>query len=482
MLVNEAVLGRWREALGDGAVLGAALDDALADLGEFRRREVLALLRPRDTAEVRAAVAAAAFGGVPLYPFSTGRNWGLGSRQPAADGCALLDLGRLDRVRTLDLDRGRAVVEPGVTQGELSRLLECTPFMLNVTGACAATSVLGNALERGVGFARQRTEDLLALEVVLPNGEQIRVGSFWDASGPAPPTFHYRHGIGPDLVPLFCQSNLGIVTAAVVALLPRPECVRVFRATFPEAALDGALDVFRRLHRDGLLNNVSRVYEAPAPQADVPGKRFLFYGAFSGVRAVADAVEGLVLDGLRRAGLADAVAFDAEAADHVPGADPAVAQCFRGRPGACRALRAAFETADCDLDRGSADGWLLFLPVVPFEPAALRRALDLSTEAARAEGLRRTAILNLLGPSCVDMAVSLRFPRTPEGARRGHAALDRLHHTFAAEGFYPYRADIDHQASADLYGPGAYQDTLRALKHALDPAGVIAPGRYLPSG
>jgi 4-cresol dehydrogenase (hydroxylating) len=489
-----ALLRQWAELLGDAAVIGPALETTLPlpDIGEFYRRRVVALLRPRTQAQVHAIVAAAteSGGAVPLYPVSTGRNWGLGSRQPAADDCALLDLGGLDRVRELNLERGFAVIEPGVTQGTLSRLLEGAPFMLNVTGACADTSVLGNALERGVGYLRQRTEDLLALEVILAGGTQIRVGGFWDAPipGPAARAFHYRHGIGPDLLPLFCQSNLGVVTAGVVALVPRPECVRVFQATVPAPALDRALEVLRTLHRDGLLNAVSRVWNAaalpPSPAAPGPGAEdsFLFAGAFLGRRPVADTVAKIVLDELRRDGLAPgALAFDAEAADRVPGAIRSLAETFAGRAAACPGIQQSFGTQSCALDHASAEGWRLFLSAVPFAPAAVRRALDLSGVIARAEGVRRNLNLNLLGSTCVDLAMSLRFPRTAEGIRRAQAALDRLHGTFRAEGFFPFRADIDHQGADDLYGPGPYQDTLRQLKRALDPAGLFSPGRYLPS-
>jgi 4-cresol dehydrogenase (hydroxylating) flavoprotein subunit len=477
-----ALLRRWTQLLGD-AVVGTAPEEVSRDVGEFRRRRVAALLRPRAQAQVRAVLAAATeFGGaVPIYPISTGRNWGLGSRQPAADDCALLDLGGLNSVRRLSLEHGYAVIEPGVTQGELSRLLEGTPFMLNVTSSSANTSVLGNALERGVGFTRQRTEDLLALEVVLASGAQIRVGGFWDAPGPPSREFFYRHGIGPDLLPLFSQSNLGIVTAGVVALLPRPECVRIFLATFPEPVLGRALDLLRKLHHQGLLNSTSRVYNAESIPTCRAEDGFLFAGAFRGRRGVADAVTEAIFEEFRQADVSPNVqAFDAESADRVPGAGRSLANAFAGRPGTGTNIQHTFGTPECDADHAAAEGYLQFLPVVPFEPTALRRAFDLSEAIAREEGVRRDITFNVLGPSCVDLVTSIRFPRTPDGIRRGHAALDRLHIAFRREGFFPYRADIDHQAADDLYGSGTYQATLRELKRALDPAGIISPGRYLP--
>src|SRR5262249_28810096 len=104
----------------------------------------------------------------------------------------------------------------------------------------------------------------------------------------------------------------------------------------------------------------------------------------------------------------------------------------------------------------------------------------LSEAIAAEEGVRRNATLNLLGPTAVDLVMSLRFPRTADGIRRGHTALDRLVRTFTAEGVFPYPADIHHQGAAELYGTGPYRDPLRELKQALDPQGIIAPGRYLP--
>lgn len=471
---SDPLLERCKKLLGDEAVVEHALDATLSDIGEFRGRRLAAILRPRSAEDVQRILAAATdVGGAAIYPFSTGRNWGLGSRQPPADGCVLLDLARLDRVRELDLQRGFAVIEPGVTQGQLGRLLEGSQFQLNVTSACADTSVLGNALERGVGFTRQRTEDLRALEVVLASGEQIRVGSFWGAPGSATSTFHYRHGIGPDLLPLFCQSNLGVVTAAAVALVPRPECIRVFHVTAPEPALDRGLLFLRRLHRDGLVNNVSRIYDPPEA-----GAGHLLCAAFSGRRAVADAAATLLLDEARGLGLT----AETSVVDETDSADGRVpVHCFRGRPGEnCRHIQRSFRTTSCDLDRASAAGWLLFLPIVPFEAEVLRRARALVERIADDGGVEHGVVMNVLDATCVDLSVKLSFPRTAEGIARAHAVLERMRAACVAAGFFPYRGDIDHQGADGLFGPGPYRETLRALKRALDPSELLAPGRYLP--
>lgn len=50
---------------------------------------------------------------VPVYPTSRGRSWGFGSRVPAADGCVLLDLGRMNRIVGFDERLAYVTVEPG---------------------------------------------------------------------------------------------------------------------------------------------------------------------------------------------------------------------------------------------------------------------------------------------------------------------------------------------------------------------------------
>src|SRR5262249_34438265 len=89
------------------------------NVGMYRAREMAGIIQPRTVEQVRRVVEI--FGhsteAGSLHPISTGRNWGLGSRQPAVDNAVLLDLGDLDRIRDIDITGGWAVIEPGVTQG-----------------------------------------------------------------------------------------------------------------------------------------------------------------------------------------------------------------------------------------------------------------------------------------------------------------------------------------------------------------------------
>jgi len=213
--------------------------DGMAGSGAFRDRGAHIVLSPASVDEVRAllrelAPDARGHGAIPVQPCSTGLNWGFGADQPADDGAVLMHLGGLAAIRDLDLDHGIAVVEPGVSQQALAQRLEGSPYLLNVTASSSRTSVVGNALDRGVGLHRQRTHDVLGLEVVLADGTVVHVGR-WPGPHIAPAP--YAHQVGPGLTDLFVQSGLGVVTAAAVRLIPRPQTHRVVRLAFAAAAM-----------------------------------------------------------------------------------------------------------------------------------------------------------------------------------------------------------------------------------------------------
>ena len=117
--------------------------------------------------------ASKAAGSVKLQAISCGRNWGFGSDLPTEDGAYTLDLSALKSIRSLDLKSHCVELEPGVTQGQLDEALGRSgdSHYFNVTGAGLGASIIGNALERGIGYSGQRHLDLLDLEIVLPPGE-----------------------------------------------------------------------------------------------------------------------------------------------------------------------------------------------------------------------------------------------------------------------------------------------------------------------
>src|SRR5258708_4909082 len=78
----------------------------------------------RNEDEVLQIVSLANAHQIPLYPFSTGKNWGLGSKLPVVDGCVLVDLSRMDRIVEVNEAFAYAIIEPGVTQAHLAAHLK----------------------------------------------------------------------------------------------------------------------------------------------------------------------------------------------------------------------------------------------------------------------------------------------------------------------------------------------------------------------
>ncbi|HXV61033.1 MAG TPA: FAD-dependent oxidoreductase, partial [Vicinamibacteria bacterium] len=131
-----------------------------ADFADYERatfataNRVLAVVRPRDRGEVQACMRVAQEWRVPVYPVSGGKNWGLGSRVPSKDGCAILDLGRLNRILDFNEELSYMTVQPGVSFAQVSEYLRVrgSQHYLCVTGGPPEGSLIGNALERGDGL------------------------------------------------------------------------------------------------------------------------------------------------------------------------------------------------------------------------------------------------------------------------------------------------------------------------------------------
>ena len=174
------------------------------------RRIISGAVRPTSRPQVQTIVKTSRELGIPLYPISTGNNWGYGSAIPTADGCVIVDLSGMTAI-TLDAETGLATLEPGVTQRILREYLDenSLRFLCPVTGAGPDCSLVGNALERGHGITPYTDHFLavMSLEAVLPDGRIYR-----------PPLAElgcievdraFKWGVGPFLDGIFSQARSG---------------------------------------------------------------------------------------------------------------------------------------------------------------------------------------------------------------------------------------------------------------------------------
>lgn len=183
---------------------------------------------------------------IPLWTISAGRNLAYGGPAPRETGHVVLDLKRMNRILEVNEKFGYALLEPGVTYFDLYRYLKKRGHKLWID--CPAPgwgSVVGNALEHGVGYTPYGEHFMMScgMEVVLANGEVVRTGM---GALPKNNTWQlFKWGYGPYVDGLFTQSNMGIVTKMGIWLMPEPPGATPFMITFQKE--DDLYEITERL-------------------------------------------------------------------------------------------------------------------------------------------------------------------------------------------------------------------------------------------
>jgi len=283
-----------------GAVVGAASTDpadraraardwswpALYAAQQDRPALPEVVVRPRTDAEVAATLRLATEHGVPVVPRGGGSGV-MGAAVPYSGG-VVVDVSEMRRIVEIDELSLTATVEAGHNGREFERALNARGLSFPHFPASAEwASVGGYVAARGSGVLSSRygkiEDQVLALRVVTPTGEVID-------TLPVP-----RHAVGPELTQLFVGSEgtLGVITRVTVRLVPLPEHRRFEAVALEslEAGIEGLRDVMQR----GIRPAVIRFYDAEASSGslspivgrELDGPTVLLM--FEGDRAVADA-------------------------------------------------------------------------------------------------------------------------------------------------------------------------------------------------
>lgn len=178
---------------------------------------------PKTVEEIQAIVRLANKEKVPITPYIAGGNIG-GLTIPLKGGITL-DLKRMDKILEVNETDMYTVVEPGVTFGHMKAYLtrHHPDLMYSYAFSPPSTGVIANALMQGLDNLSFRygtsSEWVSGLEVVLPTGELVKIGSCavskgWQSFVPL-----------PELSGLFLgwQGTTGIITKMAVSLWPKPE-------------------------------------------------------------------------------------------------------------------------------------------------------------------------------------------------------------------------------------------------------------------
>ncbi|KAK0659846.1 Vanillyl-alcohol oxidase [Lasiodiplodia hormozganensis] len=473
-----------------------------------------AVIAPRKVTEVQAVMRLCNEFAIPVWPFSVGRNVGYGGAAPRVPGSVGLDVGRnMNRVLDVDVRNACCLVEPGVTYTDLyNHLVENgldDKLWVDVPDL-GGGSVLGNCIERGVGYTPYGDHFMMhcGMEVVLPNGELVRTGmgampNPTSSSSAATPDEEpgnrcwqlFNYGFGPYHDGIFSQSNYGVVVKMGMWLMPNPGGYQPYLITFErDDDLPQIVEIIRELRLAMVLQNVPSIRHILLDAAVLGTKksykdvdrplteeelveiqhqlglgRWNFYGALYGPAVVRDALWQAVKASFGR--IAGARFFWPEEGKTSPGVLDIRAKTLRGVP---------------TVDELAWVDWLPNGAHLFFSPIA-----EITGEAAGLQyAVTRRRVLDagfdFFGTFTIGMRemhhiVCLVFDREDPAQRERALRLIRtLIDDCAKYGWGEYRTHLalmDQIADTYSWNDHALLKLSERLKDAVDPNGILAPGK-----
>src|SRR6476660_6734636 len=258
--VSSDLLPRFANIVGERyAITDPALQQPyLKEMRDLYHAHTPMVLRPGAVAEVSAILKLANETKTAIVP--QGGNTGLVGGQLPYDGEVLLSLNRMDKIREVDATSNTITAEAGVSLGRVreaaANVDRLYPLLLPSEGTCTVGGNLstnaGGTTAVAWGIARQQA---LGLEVVLADGRVLNNLNKLK-----------KDNTGYDLKNLFigAEGTLGVITAAVLRLVPRPKSVETAWAAIPsvQAAVDllglateltaGGVTSFEIMAREGI--------------------------------------------------------------------------------------------------------------------------------------------------------------------------------------------------------------------------------------
>ena len=266
------------------------------DESSFASPPPSAVIFAESTADVADAVKLASAYQVPVIPFGVGTS--LEGHLLAVQGGISIDVGRMNRVLSINAEDLTVTVQAGVTRKQLNEEVKSTGLFFPIDpGADATLGGMSATRASGTNAVRYGTmrENVLALEVVTASGEVIRTG-----------TRAKKSSAGYDLTRLMVGSEgtLGVITEVTVKLYPLPEAISAAICSFPsiEAAVRTTIEVIQLgipIARVELIDaNTVRMVNAHSKLGlrEEPMLLMEFHGSPNSVKEQAELVQELASD------------------------------------------------------------------------------------------------------------------------------------------------------------------------------------------
>lgn len=486
------------------------------------------VLYPESVEDVQNIVKSALMHGDKLYPLSRGKNWGYGDKCAVGDGQVIVDLSRMNKIIEVNTELSYAVIEPGVSQGQLYEFLNKNniPLMIDVTGAGPDASIMGNVLERGFGHTPNGDHFLSSAgyEVVLADGRVLHTGFGHFKNSKT--GYLQKWGVGASLDGIFAQSNLGIVTKMAIHLMPKPKKLKFFISSFDgDGALARVVEKIRYMLEMGIVSSTIHigndwkalshsgkkhgdyVKEGESQSGAIERLRketgageWNFSGAFYGnetiVRAQVKELKKALKPEARVIVLCDDILFAAKkilsGVRWIKAAEKLyrkilvgeqLSSLLQGEPVA-ESLKSAFwrvkevghlKKTD-PLDNGC--GLIWFAPILPMTGRDVARFVGEVKRIYQESDLEPLITLSCVSHRVICAVLCISFDKKDASETERAATCHKKLWDKAMEmGYPPYRCGT--QSMKDLCDPNdVFWQVTGQIKKALDPQGILAPGRY----
>jgi 4-cresol dehydrogenase (hydroxylating) len=404
----------------------------------------------------------------------------------------MLDLTRMNRILEVNEELGYALLEPGVGFNDLFAYLQMHRLHLWMSAPAQTWgSVVGNALERGVGYTSygDHASKVCGMEIVLANGRVVRTGMGAIPGATAWQLFKY--GFGPSWEGAFMQSNLGIVSKMGLWLMPEPEASLTMTMSLPgEDDIGPAVEALRPLKLSGVVQanpsfaNVIRSLALKGPRDTwYQGEGPIPRAALEEARIKAGV--GWWNFSIRLFGLPEVNSLHANVVKRAFAAVTPeqfkITEWHRGEPieqsGAAIPSLAPLNVVNWLGGRG---GHLTFSPVSP------PRANDALKQFRMARDLYARYGFDYYGgftagERYLNHITMIIFDRdNAHMTAQAHRLFSELVKTAAREGYGEYRTHVlfyDEVAQTYSWNDSALMHLNQTVKDALDPVGIIAPGK-----
>jgi 4-cresol dehydrogenase (hydroxylating) flavoprotein subunit len=459
-----------------------------------------AVVMPTSVEEVQAVVRLANEHRVPLWTHGTGRNNGYGGPAPRVRGSVIVSLRRMNRVLEIDEECAYAVVEPGVRWFDLYEAIQAGGHRLMLSIADLGWgSVVGNTLDHGATYMPYGVDMGMqcGMEVVLANGEVMRTGM---GAMPGNRAWHvYKRGLGPTPDQLFMQSNFGIVTKMGVWLMPYPEVymplwLRVWR----HEDLGPVLDTLRGLMLDGTVRMVPQILNTVLMGSVLSSRDRWWQGEGPIPEDVIDRMARELEIGrwiMRFALYGDDAVVDHRFAkikaafERIPGADVRGAKCAPEDIPSLEHPAERIQGGVPNLEWNAMTGWYGGEEGghIGFSPVARLTGSEGLALTGLLRGMVNDAGLDYMGAaiainarSFINVVMIIFDTKNEAQSRAAYDVAKRLVVEAAKHGYGEYRAHLDFMdlaAAQYSFNDHAYRRFTETIKDALDPNGILSPGK-----